>query len=180
MYWETAAGHIWRYNPGMKWIVILRHPIYRARSAWAMNCCRTVEQLSLNQALATDVRRSQDTLPYQNLMYSYVDRSYYANQIRRLIRVFGRSQLHFLTMREFRVRHNESLRQCFEFLGVDSSLTYEARTVREGIYENALDRIIYEEWLDRFRWDIEETAQLTGKDLSAWLALDYLEESSDV
>ncbi|WP_145346428.1 hypothetical protein [Rosistilla ulvae] len=83
-------------------------------------------------------------------------------------------------MREFRVRHNESLRQCFEFLGVDSSLTYEARTVREGIYENALDRIIYEEWLDRFRWDIEETAQLTGKDLSAWLALDYLEESSDV
>ena len=36
LYWDPAAERIWRYNQAMRLIVILRNPIERAYSHWAM------------------------------------------------------------------------------------------------------------------------------------------------
>jgi hypothetical protein len=47
MYWTDALRRIWRYNPAMKLILLLRNPIERAYSHWNMARLENVDRLSL-------------------------------------------------------------------------------------------------------------------------------------
>ena len=51
MYWETAPYRIWKYNPKMKWILVLRNPVERAFSAWNMETKRGKEKLSFAEVI---------------------------------------------------------------------------------------------------------------------------------
>ncbi len=168
MYWETAPGRIWTYNPKMKWILALRNPVERAFSAWNMETKRGKEKLSFAEAIAKETERCREALPLQHRVYSYVDRGFYAQQVRRLFNIFGRDSCLILLSEELRNDHKKTLHRVFEFLGVDSSFVPPEASVFEQEYSNKIDNQFRSRLIDIFQLDIKELEKLLGRDLASW------------
>ena len=168
LYWETAPYRIWKYNPKMKWILALRNPVERAFSAWNMETKRGKEKLSFAEAIDKEVQRCREALPLQHRVYSYVDRGFYAHQVRRLFNIFGHDRVLVLLSEESRNEHQKTLRRVFEFLGVDSSFVPPEASVFEQEYNNKIDNQLRSRLIDIFEFDIKELEKLIARDLSAW------------
>ncbi len=168
MYWETAPYRIWKYNPKMKWILALRNPVERAFSAWNMETKRGNEKLSFAEAIEKEPERCREALPLQHRVYSYVDRGFYAHQVRRLFNIFGQGNVLVLLSEDLRNEHQKTLRQVFEFLGVDSSFVPPEASVFEHEYANEIDRQVRARLNETFYFDVKELETLLGRDLSAW------------
>jgi hypothetical protein len=168
MYWETAPYRIWKYNPKMKWILALRNPVKRAFSAWNMETKRGKEKLSFGEAMEKQAERCREALPLQHRVYSYVDRGFYAHQVRRLFNIFGRDNVLVLLSEELRKDHAKTLHRVFEFLGVDSSFVPPEATIFEQEYSDKIDNQLRSRLIDIFQFDIKELEKLIGRDLSAW------------
>ena len=170
MYWETAPYRIWKYNPKMKWILVLRDPVERAFSAWNMETKRGKEKLSFTEAIKKEPERCREALPLQLRVYSYTDRGFYAHQVRRLFNIFGKDNCLVLLNEELRKDHQKTLRRVFEFLGVDSSFVPPQATIFEQEYSIKIDNQLRSRLIDIFYFDIKELEKLLGKDLSSWYA----------
>jgi hypothetical protein len=168
MYWETAPYRIWKYNPKMKWIVALRNPVERAFSAWNMEIKRGKEKLSFAEAIEKEPKRCREALPLQHRVYSYVDRGFYAHQVRRLFNIFGRENVLVLLSEELRNEHKKTLHRVFEFLGVDSSFVPPEASVFEQEYTDKIDNRMRSRLIDVFYFDIKELEKPIGRDLSEW------------
>ena len=168
MYWESAPYRIWKYNPKMKWILALRDPVDRAFSAWNMETKRGKEKLSFAEAIEREPERCREALPLQHRVYSYVDRGFYAHQVRRLFNIFGRDNVLVLLSEELRNDHGKTLRRLFEFLGVDSSFVPPEASVFEHEYETKIDSQLRSQLNETFYFDIKELEKLLGRDLSLW------------
>jgi hypothetical protein len=170
MYWQTAPDRICKYNPKMKWILALRNPVERAFSAWNMETKRGKEKLSFAEAIEKESERCREALPLQHRVYSYVDRGFYAHQVRRLFNIFGRENVLVLLSEELRNEHERILRGVFEFLGVDSSFVTPEASVFEQEYTDKIDNQLRSRLIDTFQPDIKELEKLIAKDLSNWYA----------
>lgn len=170
MYWETAPYRIWRYNPEMKWILGLRNPVERAFSAWNMETKRGKEELSFAEAIEREAERCREALPLQHRVYSYVDRGFYAHQVRRLFNIFGRNRVLVLLTDELRNDHAKTLRRIFQFLGIDSSFVPPEDTVFEQEYSDKIDNRLRSRLTDTFYFDIKQLEKLIGRDLASWYA----------
>jgi hypothetical protein len=168
MYWETAPYRIWKYNPKMKWILVLRNPVERAFSAWNMETKRGNEKLSFAEAIETEPERCREALPLQHRVYSYLDRGFYAHQLRRLCNIFGKDNCLVLLNEELRNDHKKTLLRVFEFLGVDSSFVPPEASVFEQEYSDEIDNELRSRLIDIFCFDIKELERLLGRDLSSW------------
>jgi sulfotransferase family protein len=170
MYWETAPYRIWKYNPQMKWILVLRNPVERAFSAWNMETKRGVEKLPFSEAVDKEAKRCREALPLQHRVYSYIDRGFYAHQVRRLFNIFGGENCLVLLNEELRSDHKTTLRRVFDFLGVDdSSVPPEARVFEQEYAEN-IGNELKSRLIDVFHFDIKELERLLKRDLSPWYA----------
>ncbi len=123
MYLPEIAGRIWRYNPAMKWIVLLRDPVERAVSHYQMERARGNEPLPFEEAIAAEkgrLRRDRDNRAWDSSvrLHSYIHRGLYTRQIRRLRRWFGEEAVLILTTEDLRHRHAETLRRVYQFLGL--------------------------------------------------------------
>jgi hypothetical protein len=170
MYWETAPDRIWKYNPKMKWILALRNPVERAFSAWNMETKRGKEKLSFAAAIEKEAERCREALPSQHRVYSYVDRGFYAHQVRRLFNVFGKESCLVLLSEDLRNEHQKTMRRVFEFLAVDSSFVPPEATIFEHEYTDTIDNQLRSHLIDIFYFDIKEAERLLGRDLSSWYA----------
>ena len=168
MYWETAPYRIWKYNPKMKWILALRNPVERAFSAWNMETKRGKEKLPFAEAIEKEPERCREVLPLQHRVYSYVDRGFYAHQVRRLFSIFGKEKCLILLNEELRSDHKETLRRVFEFLGVDSSFVPREASVFEQEYPNKIDNQLRSSLIETFYFDIKELEKFLRRDLSKW------------
>ena len=168
MYWETAPYRIWKYNPKMKWILALRNPVERAFSAWNMETKRGKEKLPFAEAIDKEPERCREALPLQHRVYSYIDRGFYAHQVRRLFNTFGKENCLILLSEELRNDHKKTLRRVFEFLGVDSSFTPPEATIFEQEYSTEIDQQLRSRLIDVFCFDIKELEKLIGRNLAAW------------
>src|SRR5207253_6069741 len=139
MYWNAAPYRIWSYNPQMKWILVLRNPVERAFSAWNMETRRGAEHVSFKDATEQEAVRCREALPLQHRVFSYIDRGFYAHQVRRLFNIFGKEKCLILLNEELRSDHKKTLRRVFEFLGVDSSFVPREASVFEQEYPNKID-----------------------------------------
>ncbi|TMG85054.1 MAG: sulfotransferase domain-containing protein [Betaproteobacteria bacterium] len=92
LYWPTAAERIARYNPAMKFIMVLRNPVTRAFSQWNMARQRKREPLTFLEALKAEPERVRTMPPELAKRFTYVDRGFYARQLERLWRHFPREQ----------------------------------------------------------------------------------------
>lgn len=168
MYWNSAPYRIWSYNRGMKWILVLRNPVRRAFSAWNMERKRGAECLSFKDAVEREPERCREALPLQHRVFSYIDRGFYAHQVRRLFNVFSEAKCLVLLNEDLRRDHEQTLRRVFEFLAVDSSAIPSPANVFEHEYEQKIDNELYSRLIDIFYFDIKELERLLGRDLGSW------------
>jgi hypothetical protein len=180
MYWNSAPPRIWSYNPDMKWILILRNPVERAYSAWNMEKKRGLEELSFNDAIAQESIRCREALPLQHRVFSYLDRGFYASQLRRLFNIFGSERCLVLLNEDLRVDQAATLRKIFRFLGVDDSFATPDTRVFEHDYDQPLDPKTYSMLRRIFYFDLKEVERLLGRELSMWYEIDPAKQIESV
>jgi hypothetical protein len=168
MYWDAAPPRIWSYNAEMKWILVLRNPVERAFSAWNMETKRGAENLPFREAIGQEAERSRAALPLQHRTFSYLDRGFYAHQVRRLHRIFGRDQCLVLLNEDLRGNHAETLRKTFAFLGVDDSFVPDAADVFYHPYQETLEPALSSKLTEMFYFDMKELERLLRRDLGPW------------
>lgn len=177
-YWPGVLERLHRYNARARLIMGLRHPSFRAYSHWRMETKRGDERLPFCDAISPSGRARVSESPNgAHRVYSYVERGFYARQIRRALALFPKDQIHFFRTDTLWLKPKAVLAQIQDHLGVSrlaiSGGAYvapiEARDVT-GSFDAArpeLDRLFAE--------DVKETSALTGLSLSDWLAPDYSE-----
>ena len=168
MYWNATPSRIWSYNPKMKWILVLRNPVERAFSHWNMETKRKAEHLSFPDAVKQEAARCREALPLQHRVYSYIDRGFYAVQVRRLFNIFGEDNCLVILNEELRNDHAKTLGRVFEFLQVNASTIPPAANVFEHDYDEKIDMKLQEELIDTFYFEIKELERLLHRDLSSW------------
>lgn len=123
LFHHRCVARIARYNPAMRWIVLLRDPVERARSQYHMERARGDESLPLWLALLLEPwrlsGRREDLSPGSPMRHhSYRARGDYARQLDTLYAHFPRDQV--LLLRSERVRSDPEacVRDACSFLGV--------------------------------------------------------------
>lgn len=175
-YWPRSIERIYDYNRDIRLIVMLRCPVARAYSHWKMETTRGREKLNFSQAIREGRQRvsasSPTTASGPYAMFSYVERGFYAPQIRRLFARFPREQVLFATTNMLSQDFHGQLDRFCGFLGVESYKNYpEFAYVRPPVPAWDLppmqmnDRLFL---ISLFERDIAETAQLANLDLSSW------------
>ena len=169
LYWDPAAERIWRYNSAMRLIVILRNPIDRAYSHWAMEHRRGDDPLPFDIALEQEEVRCREALPLQHRVFSYVDRGFYSAQLRRLWRFFGRKQVLILRQEELRQNPETCLEKIWQHLDIYPGPAITPLTRHEGDYDSAMDPACRERLRRVFWQEIGQLEDLLGWDCSDWL-----------
>ncbi len=166
MYLPEIPRRVADYNPAMKWIVLLRDPVERALSQYAMEAGRGTESRSPLEAMRTERQRLQaagDDRGEESSWrrHSYADRGRYRGQLQEIQRVVGREQLLILRSERLWSRHAETLARVWDFLGVDEPAQPPTRervfptVVPEGVSAEALAEArayLEAELADERRW----------------------------
>ncbi|MGI9237290.1 MAG: sulfotransferase family protein [Woeseiaceae bacterium] len=170
MYWEPAIRRIRDYNPLIRMIAILRNPIERAYSHWAMEKYRFNESLSFYDALLAEPTRPKSHSPERRVHF-YVERGRYCEQIRRIWQYFDKSQLLILRSEELNENPGPVLRKVYEFLEISDDGYQQIKPVhlRKGKYAKRMDERSAEYLRSVFEKEILELEKLLGWDLTAWL-----------
>ena len=169
LYWDQAPQRIWRYNSAMRLIVMLRNPIERAYSHWAMEHRRGNDPLPFTSALEQEEARCRGALPLQHRVFSYVDRGFYSAQLRRLWRFFGRDQVLVLRQEELRLDPQACLERIWQHLNIPPGPDVTPLERRNGDYDSAMPSVCREYLRQVFWQEIGQLEQLMGWDCSEWL-----------
>ncbi len=178
MYWPEALQRLHRYSSRAKIIMCLRHPAYRAHSQWRMETVHQDETLSFEDAISDAGRRRVRDAPggvHRN--FSYIERGFYAGQVRRVQALFPRRQILYIRTDDLWLKTQATIDAVQDFLGVPRVLAVESEYIVPtfaaglgGIPPGALARLTH-----LFANDVAETARLTGLSLAEWLDADYRE-----
>ena len=119
-----VIDRIARYNPAMRWIVLLREPAERALSQFHMERSRGKERWPLWPALLLERWRLQghgdDLSPCSPLRrHGYRLRGDYARQLDALYARFPREQVLLLMNRDLRVDPTDTVARACRFLGIE-------------------------------------------------------------
>jgi hypothetical protein len=171
LYWEPCAERIHRYNPEMKLIAILRHPMERAFSHWNMEFNRGAEQRDFLTALREEQELIVSGRQVQHRVRSYLHRGFYAEQIARYQRFFRPGQMLFLNHDRFRTEPRACLSRIFRFLGVnDGVFAFEPVELNRGHASLSIPPAEFDRYNALFHHDIRKLEALLGWDLSDWLS----------
>lgn len=124
LFHPTLVQRIARYNPAMRWIVLLRDPVERAISHWHMEYARGAERWPMFLAMLLEDWRlrghGDDFSPASPLRtWSYRRRGDYATQLDALYAAFPREQVLVLQSRELRASPAAVVERAHQFLGID-------------------------------------------------------------
>jgi hypothetical protein len=170
VYWAEAVPRIWQYHPGMKLIVLLRDPAERAWSNWRMENQRGRDPWTFSMAIREERDRSMEVLPAQHRVFSYLDRGFYSEQIRRIFRFFRPGQVLFLKSEDLFAEPAPSLRKVFQFLEVEETPVTGNLILNQGCALGEMDGADRKYLRDIFRWDVEQVKSMLGWDCGDWLA----------
>jgi hypothetical protein len=170
MYWYDAPKRIWQYNPKMKLIVVLRNPIDRAYSHWNMQRSRNIENLSFWDALHIERARCREELPYQHRSYSYIDRGFYLEQLRRLWFYFPEEQILILRNEHLKNQPIDVLQDVCRFLQVTPFQKIETKDVHSRPYALPMSDAEKEYLLSLYEFEIRGLERALGWDCSNWLS----------
>lgn len=120
LYWTPAHYRVLRYNPEMRFIILLREPGARAYSHWRMNIARGLDQLGFSEAVRGGRLRVLED-PIQSGLArhsSYIERGYYGRQIDQLATLFPIGNMLFLRQSDLLATPDAVLSQVAAFLGI--------------------------------------------------------------
>lgn len=172
-FWPPALDRISRYNPAARIIILLRDPIERCYSHWAMEFSRGLETLPFERAIRDGRLRlpAISTLQPSWRVFSYVERGFYADQVRRALSLFPPDQLLFVDSAKLRQNHAAVLRRIAEFLELPPFPSLSPRLDHARVAEWRLPQRDVDYLRELFAADVEVTTTLTGLDPGGWLTL---------
>jgi sulfotransferase family protein len=168
MYYEPAAERIWKYNPQIKLLIILRNPVERAFAHWNMQRFRGREPLDFFDAVREEQSRISGAPPTEARRFAYIDRGFYGPQLERLFKFFPREQMKTVKFEEFKNNQRETLASIFSFLGRKPLRSVRSKDRNIVPYKRAMN------WEERvflynlFAEDIARVEQMLGWDCSDW------------
>ncbi len=121
-----APRRIFDLIPKVKLIVLLRNPTERAISHYFHEKRLNKESLSIYEAFQREEQRLESVIKakdYKNdifIHHSYKSRGLYKDQLARYLKYFPRQQILVIKREEFFSEPDNTLRQVFEFVGVDT------------------------------------------------------------
>ena len=154
LYNRSSAERIFRYNPQMKLIILLREPVKRAYSNWTM---RRIQNRLLNQVHNfNDRNRHQITnIGFRHLFYDYLsckddpvrfyepldvfERSLYMKQIAGYLEWFPHGQILVLIAERYFQSPDETLEKIGGFLGIGAFPPKQHAWKRKTEYPAPLD-----------------------------------------
>lgn len=138
-YWPEIAAELQRYNPALKLIMILRDPVERAISQYAMETVRGHDSLPLWLALLMEPYRLwRDPQRRPNgarRCHSYCSRGNYVAQLNNLRRYFPDEQILVIENGDLVNQHQATLEKVCHFLGVSAEQLPEPATIFSGDYD---------------------------------------------
>lgn len=178
MYVEAAPERIARYNPAMKWIILLRDPVQRAYSHWNMQVSRRYDDRSFDEAIFTEPQRLAAATALQRQRWSYVDRGFYSRQLARVWNHFPRAQTLVLPSDALRSDPATTLGAIATFLGVRPFAPGTARDSFSLPYERPMSDEARAFLLRAYASEIAELEGLLDWDLSGWRRIQPLPSGS--
>lgn len=125
LFHERFVQRIARYNPALRWIILLRDPVDRALSHYHMEHARGTEHWPLWPAMLLEHWRLRghhddfsDGSPLRH--FSYRTRGDYATQLDALYRHFPASQVLILHSTALRAQPDACMSRVYAFLGIDA------------------------------------------------------------
>lgn len=168
MHSESAPQRIARYNPAMKFIMLLREPGERAYSHWNMQVKKQRETLSFEDAIRGEADRLGATAPERRGRWSYVDRGRYSAQLLRVWQHFPREQTLVLRSDDFKSDEAAVLARVASFLGIGQFPRVDGRRVFEMPYEQPMSTAARDFLRATFAAEIDQLARLLDWDLDDW------------
>jgi hypothetical protein len=168
IYHEPAAERIWKYNPKIKLVILLRNPVDRAFAHWNMQRFRDREPLDFFDAVREEKTRIAGAPPAQARRFAYVDRGFYGRQLARLFKFFPREQVKVVKFEDFKEKQRETLISIFSFLDLKPLRSVRRKDRNIVPYNRAMN---WEEKVflyNLFAEDIANVEQLLGWDCSDW------------
>lgn len=177
LYWPGAMERIHAYNPHIRLVACLRHPVWRAYSAWCMEVRRGRETLPFSLAIRQGRDRVRATPGGVHAIFSYVERGFYSGQLEHALSLF--SQRNLFTLRHDAIRPGPELDALQLFLGLESRpLTLLRDVFQPGMHPDcpplSEEDALY--LLSLYEADLRALPELTGLDTSEWLDPDRLVE----
>lgn len=169
LYWEKAAQRIWEYNSEIKLVAVLRNPIERAYSHWNMERDRGAESLPFMQAIKAESERCREALPLQHRVYSYVDRGFYSEQLRRFFRFFPKEQMLILKFEDLRQKPCQTLNSVARFLGIPDFPAIRPQDVHSRPYVSSMSVAERDYLRSIFYYEIKQLEQMLGWNCEGWL-----------
>lgn len=139
MFLPFVADRIFRYNPTVKLIFLLRNPVERAFSAYKMERMREWDRWPFTFAVALEPFRLRlasgdlDDMRHPIRVNSYLSRGFYSTQVERFLRLFPRKNCLFIKSEELLGDHEAVMRKIFIFLGVDPDVKVPAARISPDI-----------------------------------------------
>lgn len=168
-YWESAIPRIFKYNKKMKIIVLLRDPVQRAWSHWRMEYSRKTETESFSKAIRIETDRARRSAPCQDRIFSYIDRGYYSQQIRRILRFFEETNVLFIKSEEFSEHPDLILTRVCQFLEIKGIDFDTSERVNVGTVGGLMDQQDFSFLCDLYKYEVEEVKRLLGWACADWL-----------
>jgi hypothetical protein len=169
LYWPQAVERIARYNPAMRFIIVLRNPITRAYSHWNYERLVGREPLAFLEALRAYPQRERTLPPQRAKRFAYVDRGCYAGQLRRLWAHFPAEQTVLFKTEELLEQPAAVLERIAGFLGIAPFPRVAARMRNTREYSTTMSEEEKRCLAALYREEIAELERLLGWDCSAWL-----------
>jgi hypothetical protein len=169
MYWHDAPRRIWEYNPRIKLVMLLRNPAERAFSHWSMERALGRESLSFWDAITHEEERCRQVLPLQHKWFSYIDRGYYSEQLRRIWRFFPKDRVLVLKNEDLDRSPEDTLHKICDFLGVGRFANVHMRQVNARSKPVPMSGREADYLRRQFQCEIRELERMLGWDCSDWL-----------
>jgi len=123
IYWPSGPERLKLHNPDMKLIVVLRHPVDRAYSAYWYAVQKGREDLeTFKEAIDLEPARLSSGDDYHIRYHAYLQRGLYAKQLGALLEIFPKEQVQVVILEEFKKNPKVVLNDIFNFMGLSSAI----------------------------------------------------------
>ncbi|GAA4676913.1 sulfotransferase [Nocardioides nanhaiensis] len=164
-YHPEAPGRIAADVPDARLLLMLRDPVERAWSHYRYEVARGFESLPADEALAAEAQRLADpdetTRWYHHRHFSYVGRSRYAEQLRRLHEHFDPEQVLVLQSEQLFADPAAVMARVFEHLGLPAHTSADYRP-HKALQEEAIPEAFRATVLAGIADDLPHLESLTG------------------
>ena len=134
-----------------------------------MEVDRGNESLSFSEAIRNEAARVKRSHPYQDRLYSYVDRGFYSKQILQYQQLFQKDQMLFLKYEDYLKDQQGTMEQIFQFLELDpGKYTFQPKMVHKRKYHSDLIDSDRDYLRQLYAEEIASLENMLDWDLSDW------------